>query len=358
MDKEMIDKIKNERKIPDGVVEKLTSSREDILNKKITQEKSIKIADPKKFIFTLLIAAIVTLIVVTKTPVGAAIENVLGIRKDSGVESVEKNELPMNLNLTSTQNDREIKLTKFVSTRKKFAFDYQFKIEDEKLKTLLKKYTATNSDHQDIQIGLFANGSTEDIFGGVTSMSTFKVYGDTFYGSVVSTFDTEEIPDNARLELHIYRLAWMDRDEFETAKSIALADSDNPQPFSIETALEYTGDWSFDTKYTPLNQTASTEISNISNITNIVAKSDALQTTVTFNAPIEDSKIPEITVYKNGTKIENTTINYRHRDTGESEIVLDLSALDKTTIYKIQIEEADVNGQILKKVGYFEIQNK
>ncbi|MGM0218008.1 hypothetical protein [Enterococcus sp. AZ126] len=357
MDKKIIDKIKNERKIPDEILIKLESSREDILNKKIKQEKNFKVLS-KNSVIAVLVAAIAILIIITKTPIGIALEDALGIGRDSGVETVEKNAIPTKLNLTSTQNNREIKLTKFVSTKKKFAFDYQFKVDDEKLKMLLKKNIAAKSDHQDIQLGLFVKGSTKDLFQGVHSYSTFRFEGDIFYGSVISTFDTESIPENAELNLHIYRLAWMDRDEYEAAKSRALADSDNPIPFSVAPSLEYTGDWSFDIDYLPLNQTADTKVLASNNVTNIVSKSDALQTTITFNAPIEYPNSPEITVYKNGVEISNSNINFKQLDQEKLEIELDLSALDKISTYKVKIDESDIYGTIVKEVGYFEVQNK
>lgn len=357
MDKKIIDKIKNERKIPDEVLTKLESSREDILNKKIKQEKNFRFVS-KNSVIRVLVAAIVLLLIITKTPMGVAIEKVLGIGRDSGVETVEKNAIPTVLNLTSIQNDQEIKLTKFVSTKKKFAFDYQFKVDDEKLKTLLKKDVAAKSDYQDIQLGLFVKGGNKDLFQGVHSYSTFRFEGDTFYGSVISTFDTESIPKNAELNLHIYRLAWMDRDEYEAAKSEALADPDNPLPFSVPTSLEYTGDWSFDIDYLPLDQTADTKVLASNNVTNIVSKSDALQTTITFNAPIEYPNSPEITVYKNGVEISNSNINFKQLDQEKLEIELDLSALDKESTYKVNIEESDIYGKIVKEVGYFEVQNK
>lgn len=357
MDKKIIDKIKNERKIPDEVLTKLESNRENILNKKIKQEKNFRVLS-RNSIIAVFVAALALLLILTKTPVGVAIENVLGIGRDSGVEIVEKNAIPTELNLTSTQNDREIKLTKFVSTKKKFAFDYQFKIDDEKLGTLLKKDIKAKSDHQDIQLGLFVKGETKDLFQGVQSYSTFRLDGDTFYGSVISTFDKESIPENAELSLHIYRLAWMDRDEYEAAESKAFADPDNPQPFSVPTSLEYTGDWSFDIAYLPLNQTAETKVLDSNNVTNIVSKSDALQTTITFNAPVRYPYFPEITVYKNGVEISNSTINFKQFDQEKFEIELDLSALDKISTYKVKIEESDIYDTIVKEVGFFEVQNK
>lgn len=119
MDKKMIDIIKNEKEIPDEVMEKITRNREDILNRKIKQEQRIfKQNRKKKIALTVLVAAIAGLILVTKTPIGSAIENVFGVSRDSGVQTVESQGIQTKLDLTSIQNGREIKLTKFVSTKK------------------------------------------------------------------------------------------------------------------------------------------------------------------------------------------------------------------------------------------------
>src|SRR5574341_702188 len=78
-------------------------------------------------------------IVLTQTPVIAVIETALGINQDAAVKVVEEKGIPTKLNLSSVQNGREITVTKFVSTKKKMAFDYQFKIDDPTLKTILEK---------------------------------------------------------------------------------------------------------------------------------------------------------------------------------------------------------------------------
>ncbi|WP_086350872.1 hypothetical protein [Candidatus Enterococcus clewellii] len=362
MDKKMRELMKKEKEIPAEVMEKLVRNQEKILNQEIKQEENIVKRNPwKRRIAVLAIVAAVLLLVLTQTPVGAAIEQVLGISKDSGVATVESSEIPVNLELTSTQNGREIKLTKFVATKQKFAFDYQFKIEDEKLKTLLEKQIAAGSNFQDIRLGLFADGSTEDMFGGVSSMSTFRMEGDTFYGSVVSTFDQEKIPENANLSLHIYQLAWEDRDEYEA--KLAEAMENNSDSFSVDTALKYEGDWQFDVTYKPLTQTAQPEIIQATTLYDIKANSDALQTMVTFSIPAdvaEGSDWPSynLEVYKNGVKTETPsyTTGGENRLTTFS-LSIDLSALDKTSVYKIQLYTGDNMGNNIDEIGSFELQN-
>lgn len=65
----------------------------------------------------------------------------------------------------------------------------------------------------------------------------------------------------------------------------------------------------------------------------------------------------DITLYKNGVKLETNSLIYTHYETGVSELVLNLSALDKTSIYKVEIQEIDAEGQTIRAVGHFEIQN-
>lgn len=356
MGKKLNDPIKNEQEIPNEVMEKLVHNRETILNQEIKQEKMTKKSYKKKIAASLILAAVIFFIVITKTPVGAAIENALGISRDSAVETVENSGIPNKIDLSSTQNGLEIKLTKFVSTKKKFAFDYQFRIDDEKLKILLEKEIKADSNFQDIQIGLFANGSTEDLFGGVTSMATFRMEGDTFYGSVVSTFNHDKIPENAKLTLHIYRLAWKDRDEYEAALAEAMANQG--APFSVETALAYEGDWRFAIDYEPLTQTADVAIRNVNNITDIKITNDALQTTAKFTAPISENMAPGIDIYKNGIKVDTPSFVY-DLETGRMDISFDLSAMDKISVYKIQVNEVDqLSGEMPSEIDYFELQNK
>lgn len=371
MDKKMIDIIKNEKEIPDEVMEKITRNREDILNRKIKQEQRIfKQNRKKKIALTVLVAAIAGLILVTKTPIGSAIENVFGVSRDSGVQTVESQGIQTKLDLTSIQNGREIKLTKFVSTKKKFAFDYQFKLDDEKLKELLKKQSSPDrqfkklaTNYQDIEIGLFADGDKEDIRGGGVYESSFRVDGDTFYGSVVATLNRDDIPEDANLTLHIYKLNWQDADELDQAFiEASLTDSS----FSVSNALEYTGDWTFEIDYKPLTQTADTEVTNINNLENIRISNDALQTTAkfTFSNPEIFSfeagvgKTPGIDIYKDGVKIDISSFVFDF-ETGEFTVSFDLSAVDKTSTYKIQLSDVDeFDGHTLSELGSFELKNK
>lgn len=350
-----------EKKIPVDVMEKLVHNQEKFLTGEIKQNKKIfKMNVRKKRIAILGIVAALLLLVLTQTPVGAAIEQAFGISRDSGVATVENNTIPTEIDLTSSQNGREIKLTKFVATKRKLAFDYQFKLDDEQLKILLEKQIAANSNFQDIDLGLFVSGSTEDIFGGGDQESTFRVEDDTFYGSVIFTYTKETIPENADLTLHIYKLAWQDRDEYDTTFNKAIETNSS---FSVPWALQYEGDWSFTVAYKPLTQSAEPQIIQANNIFDIKAKSDALQTTVEFVAPTEvvaeGLKLYEIEVYKNGILVGTPDYHYEDKNgTTKFTMSIDLSALDETSVYKTIVSNADESGQKTEEIGTFELQNK
>lgn len=365
MVKKKNDIITRELDIPKEVMEKLVQNRENILNNHIKQEKKkFNIKYKKQLILSLVIAASIILITLINPQMNTAIKNVLGISTDSGIVAVEDNGIQTELNLTSTYNNREITLTKFVSTKKRFAFDYQFKLDDEKLKELLekqqstdRKFTKLTTNFQDLDIGLFVEGQTEDIRGGGMYDSTFRVEGDTFYGSVTATLDQEDIPSNAKLTLHIYKLMWQDAEELDQAFVEA---SKTNSPFGVDNALEYEGDWCFDITYKPLTQTAETQFSNLSNITNPTASSDALQTTVKFITPLKEDVYPAATLYKDGVKTENQIlIQLFNYETGEMELTLSISALDTSSVYTIQVNEVDdFTGEPIEEMGHFDIQNK
>ncbi|MEI5994065.1 hypothetical protein [Candidatus Enterococcus mansonii] len=356
--------LKQELDIPNEVMTKLVQNRESILNNTVKQEKKkFTIRYKKQLITTLAIAASLLIIAIVNPQMNTAIKHALGISQDEGVAVVENNGIQSELNLTSTQNGREITLTKFVSTKKKFAFDYQFKLDDEKLKELIQKqnnpdrvFTKNAANAQHIDIGLFANDSTEDLFSGVSSQSTFRVEGDTFYGSVVATFTREKIPEDAKLTLHIYKLYWQDAEELDQA---FLEASKTNSPFGVDYALKYEGDWRFDIDYKPLTQKADTQITNVSNITDIKTKNDALQTTLTFVAPFQPEESPAVTLYKDGVKTENQIFMEMYNpETGEVTISFSLSALDKTSVYTVQLNKIDFSGEPLEEIGHFDIQNK
>lgn len=364
MDNKKNEIIIQEKEIPKEVMEKLVQNRENLIKNPIKQEKKrFQMRYKKQIYVTLAIAASLILIALINPQINTAIKNALGISQDSGVAMVENNGIESELNLTSTQNGREITLTKFISTKKKFAFDYQFKLDDEKLKELLEKqrspdrvFTKNTENAQHIDLGLFVNDNDEDIFGGVSSQSTFRVEGDTFYGSVVATFNQEKIPENAKLTLHIYKLYWQDAEELDQA---FLEASETGSPFGVDNALQYEGDWRFEIDYKPLTQTADTQISNVNNITDIKVKNDALQTTVKFTAPIQFESYPAVTLYKGGVKTDNQIFTEIHNtETGEVTISFSLSALDKTSVYTIQLNEIDFEGKPLKEIGHFDIQNQ
>lgn len=371
MDKKKKNIIIQEKELPQDVIDKLVKNREDILNDNFRQEKkSLHIRYKKQILITFVTAVGALLIALINPQTNTAIKHALGISQDSGVAMVEDHGIESELNLTSTQNGREITLTKFISTKKKFAFDYQFKLDDEKLKELLKKQSSPDrkfakltTNFQDIQIGLFVDSNNEDIRGGGMYDSTFRVEGDTFYGSVITTLNHEDIPNNAKLTLHIYKLLWQDAEKLDQA---FLEASKTGSSFSVGNALEYEGDWCFDIDYKPLTQTANTKISNVSNITDIKATSDALQTTVKFTTPIkkvnttEKTCFPEVILYKDGKKVENQLITQiSNLETGEIEISISLSSLDTTSVYKIQVNDVDdFSGETIEEIGFFELQNE
>lgn len=371
MDKKKNKIIIQEKEIPKEVMDKLVQNRENLIKNPIKQEKKkVQMRYKKQIIITLAIAASLILLALINPQINTAIKNALGISQDSGVAMVENNGIESELNLTSTQNGREITLTKFISTKKKFAFDYQFKLDDEKLKELLKKqcspdrkFTKLTPNFQDIEMGLFVDENTEDIRGGGTYDSTFRIEGDTFYGSVVATLDHEDIPNNAKLTLHIYKLLWQDAEELDQAFNEA---SKTAAPFGVDNALEYKGDWRFDIKYKPLTHTADTQISNVNNITNIKATSDALQTTIRFIAPLKEFSTPEkactpkVILYKNGIEVENQLFTQVYNlETGEINISISLSSLDTTSVYIVRVNDVDdFSGETIKEIGFFELQNK
>ena len=161
----------------------------------------------------------------------------------------EENLMPAELNLTSTQNCREIKLTKFMATKKNFIFEYQFKLDDERLKELLTKQLAAGSNDQNIHFSLFAdNDMSYDLVGGGISSSTFQIEGDIFYGKVNFTYDSKKLPDDTDLMLQISQLSWEDWDERRTAEAETNL-SETGSSFTVPTALQYDGEWRFDITY-------------------------------------------------------------------------------------------------------------
>lgn len=366
MNKKSIDLLKKEMKTPSEVLEKLEKNRQDILDGKIRQKKNLT-----KVIVVFASAITLIISIVTFNPqVNTAIKNLLGISQDQGIETVENEGVSTETKLFSTKNDLKITLTKFVATEKKYAFDYQFEIKDDKLNELLQKEINSGNNRQFIRYQLFNEGNPEELSGGESGSSTFRKEGNTFYGSVIATFNTNKIPKDAKLTLVINSLEWQDRDVFEAAKKEALADPED-KPFVLESALEYSGDWHFDVNTKPLTQTSIPEIRNINNITDIIASSDALQTTVTFvaeEAQIEDfysenkSALDEryaVTIYKNGIKSdEQLSMQTWDPTNGKFEISLNFSMLDKQSSYKVEVNQINDTGNAIKEVGSFEIDNK
>lgn len=377
MTKKQIDFVKQEKEIPETVKKQLLQNRQRILNGEIEQKESRKAY--KKGILLIIEAAAIAItigIILLNPQINTTIKNAigLGVTPKQEIEPLKTPDVPVpsTVNLTSTQNGLEITLTKFVFTKKKLIFDYQFEIKDEQLKILLEKNIAAGYNAQDIMYQLFNEGDPEDLNSGVSSYSTFRMEGNMFYGSVASTFNSDKIPEDAKLTLIINQLAWVDRDEYVAAANEALMDSEGA-PFSVDNALEYSGDWQFNLDVRASTQTAIPVISNIENITDITAKSDELQTSVTFMAKgaINKDLLQEpqdalnksysATIYKNGIKAEEEqpTIQIIKPMTGEFELSFNLSALDKESIYKVQVDLTDdFSGESIEKVGSFELQNK
>ncbi|MBS7578364.1 MULTISPECIES: DUF4179 domain-containing protein [unclassified Enterococcus] len=362
MDKKVLQALKEEVKIPEKVLGKITEGRAKIIQGQVLQEKpSKKSRKIGKLIITLAIAASILLILITKNPVSAAIENAFGISRDSGVATIEDQGIADQMDLVSTQNGQEIKLTKFVATKKKFAFDYQFKIEDKKLKELLDKMSAADVKWQDIQLGLFAEGNDENLFGGVSLKSTYEVKNGYFYGTVIANFINETIPDNAKLILHIYQLAWVDQAELERAKNDA--ENNNINYYSVPNALVYQGDWQYQIDNPILTQVANTEIFDVNQISDIKTKGDALQTSVKFNIPTinDELEFPSIDVkaYKNGVEVAGSDmISKQVDDQTQISIWIDLSALDTSSVYEIKVFQVDVANDVADEIGHFKLKNK
>lgn len=282
------------------------------------------------------------------------------IAQTSNTNSTKQSKLDVvdtSLDLESTQSGKKIKLTKFLTTKNKLAFDYQFRIEDETLINLLKKYATANENRQFIDIGLFDSTSQTDLYGGVATDSTFKVEGNTFYGSVISTFDEAKIPENAELSLHIYRLFWQDLEELEAKQSNALQDN-SVNYFSINNALEYKGDWQFNVRSTPILQTKKLELTNIINLNDVHAERDALQATVSFNTILNDELVPSVAIYKDDV-IQNNCINREtvNTKTGEVQVTFNLSdSKQNNSVYKIELFTVSPNN-LKNVIGSFQLQN-
>lgn len=359
------DWLKKELEIPSKVLAKLENNRQSILDGKIRQKKKLT---KEIIIFASAIALIIS-IVAFNPQINTAVKNLLGISQDQGINRAESEGISTKTQLTSTKNDLKMILTKFVATEKKYAFDYQFEIKDNKLTELLEKEINSGDNRQFIRYQLFNEGSSEEINGGEGVISTFRKEGNTFYGSVIATFDANKIPKDAKLTLVINSLEWQDQDVFEASKKEALDDPEN-KTFTVEPTLKYSGNWRFDIDKKPLIQTTVPNISNISNITNINASSDAIQTTVSFvakGAQFEDYYLEgeqvrheryAIKIYKNGIESdEQLSMETWDPTTGKFEVSFNLSMLDKQTIYKVGVNQIDYSGNIIQEVGSFEINN-
>lgn len=307
---------------------------------------------------TLIIGII--LIAVYETSLGKNIKKEdVSSQSETLTKKAEENLTPAELNLTSTQNGREIKLTKFMATKKKFIFDYQFKLDDERLKELLTKQLAAGSNYQSIHFSLFVDSDmSNDLVGGGISFPAFRIEGDTFYGTANFTYDSKKLPDDTNLTLQISQLSWEDWDERRTAEAQTNV-SEAGSSFTVPTALQYDGDWRFNITYQPLTQTSKPQITKVNNIEDIKADSDALQTTVAFTIPVRAETMPDLEIYKDGVKIKSPSFTTKPKgDKTQFKLSFDMSALDKTSIYKIQVNSVDEIKQQATEIGTFDLQNK
>ena len=360
--KEIAQQLDVSKKMPLETVERLNTQRTKILMGEIKQYRQPKKKISRKHLIIGLISIATTFTLIVKTPIGRAIEEVLGISQDTGVQTVESSGVPTKLELRSVQNEREIVLTKFVSTKNKMAFDYQFKIKDQKLKELLQKKIARNNYSQDIQLGLFREGSKEDLFGGVSSTSLYRIEKDVFYGSVISTFNKQKLVSQDQLTLHIYRLALEDQEQHDNELKEAIKASS--RSFSVENALEYQGDWTFKIPYQPIMKETIPSIKNVKKIKNIKAQSDALQTTLIMDIPNPEknkkSRDILISVYKNGLEIpiaRQIGSGFNKGEDATINISFDLSSLDHKSLYKVIVRNSYEDDAAGKELGSLELKN-
>ncbi len=312
-----------------------------------------------KVLTALTIMIAIALVAVYETSLAASIKKETQNCQFDQIAKVEEKLTPAKLDLTSTQNGREIKLTKFLSTKKKLIFDYQFKLDDARLKELLTKQLAAGSDYQSLQFSLFADSDlTNDLVSGGVSSSTFRIEGDTFYGTVNFTYASKNLPDETNLTLQISQLSWEDWDERRAAEAEASV-SEASSSFTVPKVLQYDGEWRFAISYQPLKQTAKPQILRVNNIADIKADSDALQTTVAFTAPLKADSLPDLAIYKDGVKIKTPSFTTNPLgDKTQFKLSLDMVALDQTSVYKIQVNSVDEVAQQTREVGTFEMQNK
>src|SRR5574337_685398 len=339
--------------IPEEVLTELTLNRSQFSG--IAQEAAphSKRSISKKMGIIIGLAAILGLsILLTQTPVIAVIETALGINQDSAVKVVEEQGIPTKLNLSSVQNGREITVTKFVSTKKKMAFDYQFKIDDPTLKTILEKTGENKARPGSVMLGLFVDGNPKNLFGGVFSRDTYYIKDGIYYGSVDATFVSQTIPKHAKLTLHIYSLDWIDRERARPI--IEKAEAEGSTGFTLGPSdVKYEGDWQFKINYQPILTTRKPKISKTVNVSEVSAVSDALQTSIKFKGPsLTPGTSPDVVIYRNDVKLVPNALGC-----GEDgyNTWFDFSALYKSNAtYKIQLTENDDkhNGKV---IGSFEL---
>ena len=232
------------------------------------------------------------------------------------------------------------------------AFDYQFKIDDPTLKTILEKTGENKARPGSVMLGLFVDGNPKNLFGGVFSRDTYYIKDGIYYGSVDATFVSQTIPKHAKLTLHIYSLDWIDRERARPI--IEKAEAEGSTGFTLGPSdVKYEGDWQFKINYQPILTTRKPKISKTVNVSEVSAVSDALQTSIKFKGPsLTPGTSPDVVIYRNDVKLVPNALGF-----GEDgyNTWFDLSALDKSNAtYKIQLTENDDkhNGKV---IGSFEL---
>ncbi|GHU41011.1 hypothetical protein FACS1894193_04180 [Bacilli bacterium] len=303
-------------------------------------------------ILTIILAII--LVVSYETSLVTCLKKGIRRSRSESITRVKEKLISDKLDLISMQNGREIKLTKLVATKKKLLFNYQFKLDDDRLKALLDKQLANGSNYQDISFSLFSsNDRTNNLVEKGLMTSTFRIKGNTFYGTVGATFNSDQLSDDTKLALQISKLAW---DEHQVA---GVEPSKAGSSSTVPTTLQYDGDWHFDIIYQPLVHTVKPQIMQVKNIEDIKADSDVLQTTVKFTAPFKKDEAPELEIYKDGVKVDTSSfIAQPQGDKMAFELSFDMSKLDKTSVYKMQVNSVNATGQEKTEIGAFSMKHK
>ncbi|OFI46291.1 hypothetical protein BG262_04555 [Floricoccus penangensis] len=358
-EKNILNFLKEENDVPKDIADKLEEDRISIFKNNIGSKKYTN----KKYIFILLTAAIISIFILFNHEIASAFMDIFGISNDIAVSKVEEKGIDTSQDIISESNSKKITLTKFVSTPKKYAFDYKIKLSDDELNTikeLINKQKEFDPKHregnQDIEYTLSdSTNKSQETEGGYFSYSTYRIEGNTLYGSVISTFTSDRIAEEAKLFLNIKSLSWGD---YEILNSNI---QNGEPPYELPTALKFEGDWIFKISNKPVINKSKVKIFDDRNINNISVDNDALQTTVKFSIKNETSKPYYVEVY-NGEKVVKPIIESTEESNGNLqsfEITIDFSSYDKSSIYKFDVKEVnDINTwEMGETKGSFKIRN-